>query len=177
MTEKKPRGRPRVNPPKQKKNPEERYGPRPHSWLSGPDEYKHSMYVPWMRAKAQANYRKEQWNLTFEEFYQLWKNHWDKRGRGADDFCMTRCDSSMPWSLENITIMTRHEHLQTKGQMQGFNRMEVKVVKEKKSYYTPLTPEEKEKRKAARRAQKSKEPKDAKQETLAEKFYGKNFRF
>jgi hypothetical protein len=87
------------------------YGPRPHTWISGADEYKHSMYVPWMKAHAQANFRGEEWTLTFEEWFKLWDGRWEKRGRGSDDLCMTREDFEGVWSADNIIILTRSDHL------------------------------------------------------------------
>jgi hypothetical protein len=91
---------------------------RPHVWLCGPDKFKHDMYTPWMKAKAQANFRQEGWEMTFEEFYDIWKDHWHLRGRQAEDYCMTRIDSKLPWAKENIVIITRQEHLE----QQGFKR-------------------------------------------------------
>lgn len=110
MEEKKKRGRPRTRPIKVPKLPEEKYGPRPWQWITGPDEYKHSMYTPWQRMKAQANFRGEEFTLKFEDFYNLWKDHWPQRGRGIDDLCMSRNDHSGPWSKKNTIIITRKEH-------------------------------------------------------------------
>lgn len=100
------------DPNKVKKVGPGRYGPRPHVWVCGPDEYKHSMYMPWMRAKAQANFRNEGWDLTFEQFYELWKNDWSNRGRQPDNMCMTRDDYAGAWCLDNVRVVTRREHLQ-----------------------------------------------------------------
>jgi hypothetical protein len=132
-----------------------------------------------MRAKAQANYRKEKWNLTFEEFYDLWKYDWANRGRGADNMCMTRHNPYGAWEAGNIVLMTRHDHLTVKGQLQGFMKMDCQTSKAKKSYYKPVPQEEKEKRKALRKAEAESKPqkvKEPKKENLAEKFYGKTFR-
>lgn len=92
-----------------------RKGPRPHVWKCGADEYKHSMYEPWMKSKAQANFRKEEWNLTFEEYYTLWKDEWPNRGRSGDSMCMTRQDFDGPWDSKNAVIMSRKEHLKRSG--------------------------------------------------------------
>ena len=88
-----------------------RRGPRPHVWICGPDEYKHQMYTPWMMARAQANFRKEGWSMTFDEYYDLWEKEWPNRGRGGDDMCMTRLDPSEPWTRDNCHIMIRKEHI------------------------------------------------------------------
>lgn len=83
----------------------------PDKWRSGTDEYKHSMYMPWLRAKAQANYRKEGWDLPFEAFYELWKGDWNNRGRLPTNVCMARKDYAEAWTVENTEIILRSEHL------------------------------------------------------------------
>ena len=83
---------------------------RPHTWLTGPDEYKHQMYSPWQCMSAQARFRGEPWDLSFEDFYDIWQGHWDDRGRSSDDLCMTRADYELAWSKDNIILITRAEH-------------------------------------------------------------------
>jgi hypothetical protein len=89
---------------------------RPHVWYTGPDEYKHSMYQPWLMAKAQAAYRGEEWTLDFEDYYNAWNGLWDQRGRTTDGLCMTRKDYSDAWTKDNIEIITRKEHFQRQRQ-------------------------------------------------------------
>ena len=84
---------------------------RPHVWRSGPNEYKHSMYVPWMLSRAQANFRQEAWTLTFEEYFELWQDLWPKRGRKSEEYCMTRQDCELGWTKENSLIILRKDHL------------------------------------------------------------------
>ena len=110
MTDKK-KGRPRTKSPKVPKT-RGAYGPRPETWITGPDEYKHSMYTPWQRMKAQAAFREEPWDLSFEDFYNAWKDCWHKRGRGPDDLCMTRIDYDGVWDKDNIEIIDRTQHCQ-----------------------------------------------------------------
>jgi len=83
---------------------------RPHVWKSGEDAYKHQMYIPWLKMKAQCNYRKEQWNLPFEDYYTIWNGYWDQRGRATDNLCMTRTDYDGVWELDNIELITRADH-------------------------------------------------------------------
>ena len=92
-----------------------RRGPRPHVWKCGPDESKHEMYTPWMRAKAQANFRNEGWDMSFEEYHAMWEPFWSQRGRGADDVCMSRKDYGKPWTVDNCMIVSRREHLKIQG--------------------------------------------------------------
>lgn len=84
--------------------------PRPHVWLCGPDEYKHQMYQPWLMAKAQANFRKEEWDLSFEDYFAAWDGLWEQRGRLSDELCMTRIEYNGAWTKDNIEIITRKEH-------------------------------------------------------------------
>lgn len=91
-------------------------GPRPYIWKSGPyDEYKHSMYHPYLLSRAQANFRGEEFTLSFEEYYELWKEHWNNRGRQPENMCMTRRDPDGAWDCKNAYIITRKEHLQIQG--------------------------------------------------------------
>ena len=99
---------------------------RPQLWLCGPDEYKHDMYIPWLRAKAQANFRGEGWSLSFEEYYDLWKNDWNNRGRKADNVCMTRKDADSPWDVSNVMLITRKEHLAEQGRQRTGQSMRYK---------------------------------------------------
>jgi hypothetical protein len=87
-------------------------GPRPQVWRCGPDEYKHNMYVPWMKAKAQADFRGEPWAFEFEDYYDLWNGSWHLRGRHSDNLCMTRIDWDGVWSRDNVHLTTRREHCQ-----------------------------------------------------------------
>ena len=105
-------GRKTTRPPKVKKNPEDRWGPRPHVWKVGPDEFRHSIYHPWQMSKAQAVFRGEVWNLEFEDYFDMWKDLWEHRGRGSDDYCQSRIDPNGPWDKKNTVIITRKQHLQ-----------------------------------------------------------------
>lgn len=89
---------------------------RPHTWLVGPDEYKHSMYIPFLKMRAQAKFRNEPFELEFEEFYNLWNGSWHKRGRGAEDLVCARIDWQIGWSLDNIYLITRAEQCKRQGE-------------------------------------------------------------
>jgi hypothetical protein len=94
--------------------------PRPHTWIVAQDDpYKHSMYLPWLRSKSQARYRNEGWDLTFEQFYELWKNDWLNRGRQPENVCMVREDYDGPWDTKNTLIVTRLEHLRRQNAYQA----------------------------------------------------------
>lgn len=87
-----------------------RSGPRPHCWkVQG--EIPHQQYLSWLQMRAQANYRKEQFMLSFEEFQTLWLGHWDQKGRGQNHYCLTREDPDGAWIRGNVVCIPRLEHL------------------------------------------------------------------
>lgn len=85
-------------------------GPQPHLWLVGPDTQRHDQFIAWQRAYSQAQFRGEPWFMTFEDFCTAWEGHWQDRGRGSDQLCLTRQDLEGPWSLDNVYLITRAEH-------------------------------------------------------------------
>jgi hypothetical protein len=88
------------------KNPQ---GPRPHTWKSGPDPVRHHQYHCWLRARAQANYRREPWQLTYHDWVTIWGDNWHRRGRSGESLQASRIDVDQPWSLVNMRLITRAE--------------------------------------------------------------------
>jgi len=86
--------------------------PRPHVWKCGPDEQVHKMYQPWLTSRAQANFRGEGFDLTFEQWCAVWGPHWDRRGRKPQDVCMTRSNIDLPWTYSNVIIIERKDHFE-----------------------------------------------------------------
>ena len=87
-----------------------RTGPRPHVWKVQGD-IPHKQYLAFLQMRAQANYRKEEFNLSFEEFQAVWRDKWDMKGRGVDDYCLTREDPEGPWDIKNVICLLRVDHL------------------------------------------------------------------
>jgi hypothetical protein len=85
----------------------------PNNWTSGPDPVMHEMYYAWAKHKSQANYRKEDYDLTWEDWQVIWANHDDflRRGRKPDDLALTRKDYEKPWTLSNCEVVTRLEQI------------------------------------------------------------------
>jgi hypothetical protein len=85
----------------------------PEYWKSGPDPLQHEMYYAWAKHRSQAHYRKETYLLTYEDWQQIWANPADflNRGRHPEDLTLTRCDPTGPWSLDNVEVMVRIDHL------------------------------------------------------------------
>ncbi len=93
-------------------------GPRPHVWKSGTDPLRHEQYTQWLRQRAQANFRKEGWAMTFEEFVAVWGSDWCYRGRASEELCMTRCNYDLPWSPDNVGRVLLHFMIKTSLHLQ-----------------------------------------------------------
>ncbi len=85
------------------------------------DPLKHKQFTAWMRMKAQAIFRKEEWDLSFEEFLTLWTPYWSRRGRASTAYCLSRTDPALSWSITNTTAMIRRDQL-IKAQLTGARR-------------------------------------------------------
>jgi len=90
-----------------------RSGPRPHC-RRYPDPIDNQLFGQWARARAQAHYLGEVWNLTTDEYITLWRenNRYLNKGRGNENFCLVRNKYDKPWQLDNVKVITRLEHYQ-----------------------------------------------------------------
>lgn len=96
---------------------------RPKRWIVK-DPNLHRKYLPFLRARAQANFRNEGWTLTFEDWCTIWPDHlWDQRGRDSDNYAMTRKNPVEPWTIENTIVITRREQLHRTRQYQIENNL------------------------------------------------------
>ena len=92
-----------------------RTGLRPHVWkVQG--EIPHEQYCCWLKMKAQANFRGEEWQLLFEDYQAVWQGKWDQKGRDIMSYCLTRIDGEGAWHKDNILCIPRHEHFKRSGQ-------------------------------------------------------------
>jgi hypothetical protein len=87
-------------------------GPRPHVWRSGPDPEEHRKYRAFIQHRNQSIFRKEPWDVTWEQYKEIWKDHWHERGRMKDQYCLTRVNYDEPWTWDNLMVVTRREHNQ-----------------------------------------------------------------
>lgn len=89
----------------------------PSRWKSGPDLVSHEQYYAWLKHRAQANFRKEEYSLTWEEWTDLWGNgKWEQRGRGRDDLCLMQLDRAAGWHKHNVEVVPRVEYLKRMGE-------------------------------------------------------------
>jgi hypothetical protein len=88
---------------------------RPHVWMYK-DPNIHAKHEPYLRARAQWNFRGEENDLTFEEWCEFWTDDlWPKRGRASHELTLTRKDHTKPWTQSNCEIVDRKEQL-SRGQ-------------------------------------------------------------
>lgn len=55
-----------------------------------------------------AKVRGIEWQLTFEEWWDIWEQSgkYEQRGRGAGKYCMSRIGDVGPYSVNNVVIKT-----------------------------------------------------------------------
>lgn len=80
-------------------------GPKPFKQ----DEFTQDRRLVWSRSQCQARFRKEPWQLSFEDFCKIWNSEilWNQRGKLPDSLVMTRRDYDLPWSVENCCLIRR----------------------------------------------------------------------
>ena len=73
----------------------------------------HRLRRAFIVARCQANFRNEEWNLTWEDWQYLWltKDRYLRKGRGADDLTLSRLDYCTSWDMDNVQISIRRDHL------------------------------------------------------------------
>ena len=59
--------------------------------------------------KAQAKFRREPFELTLKEYCTLWQGKIHLKGRLGTEYAITRLDTTKPWMLDNVAVMTRAE--------------------------------------------------------------------
>ena len=92
----------------------------PELWISGPDPVTHDIYYAWLKHKAQARFRNEEHDLTWEEWQAIWTpDNWAQRGRRATDLCLSRIDHLGPWTASNVQLVERKEHLKRQREFRG----------------------------------------------------------
>jgi hypothetical protein len=86
------------------------YRARPNAWITGPDPETHIKYRAFIQQRNQANFRNEDWQLTFDQWCDIWGDRYAQRGRRRGQLCLTRCDYELPWTVDNVEIMERRDH-------------------------------------------------------------------
>lgn len=76
------------------------------------------MSTRWARHRGQAKYRGEAYELTFQQYCELWASQGitereHKTGRRSDSISMVRTDPRLPWRVDNVEFMTRSQYTQS----------------------------------------------------------------
>jgi len=77
----------------------------------------HRQYLTWLQQRNQAQWREEGWTIDFDTWKQIWTDsgQWANRGRERGTYCMSRLDWSLPWTADNVAIITREAHARLQG--------------------------------------------------------------
>jgi hypothetical protein len=95
----------------------------PHVWITGTDPERHARYRIWAQQRNQALWRGEGWELTFDTWLAIWESLWPRRGRCRGHMCMSRSDWDLPWSPDNVSIITREEHARLQSRAKSLGRI------------------------------------------------------
>ena len=79
-----------------------------HHYAKGTIEQR--LRLRFLRARCQARYRAEPWEITWEEYQNIW-NHRPPGplGRSSRASNMCRVDTDLPWSVNNVQWLPRGE--------------------------------------------------------------------
>lgn len=85
--------------------------PDPNNWSTGPDPLAHDKHYAYLKHRAQAKYRAEEYTLTLEDWIELWTDElWLQRGRTTDSMCLQMIDIEKGWHFDNVEVVTRRKH-------------------------------------------------------------------
>jgi hypothetical protein len=103
---------------KSTRKPHTRGGRHPQTeWLTGSDPVRRDKYYAWMKHRAQAKFRGEDYHLAWPEWEALWSDElWHQRGRTKDCYCLMRVDLNRPWQEDNVEVVTKSVVLKRSGE-------------------------------------------------------------
>ena len=98
---------------KSTRKPGNRQGrPTQTEWITGSDPVRRDKYYGWMKHRAQAKFRGEDYDLEWPEWESLWNDElWHKRGRSTDCYCLMREDITDSWHAGNVSLVPRSVYL------------------------------------------------------------------
>ena len=83
---------------------------RPYRWHFQ-DPILREQHFAYNKMKAQAIYRREEWELSLQDYFDAWAGSWSMRGRASHNMVMTRRDPDRAWSRANVEIIPRYESI------------------------------------------------------------------
>lgn len=92
-------------------------GQKSHLWVTGPDPIIHGYFRVFLQHRNQANFRNEDYELSFEQWLSIWGDKIEQRGRKTGQYQMIRIDKDSAWTIDNIMIKekVKYEHHKTKS--------------------------------------------------------------
>lgn len=63
-------------------------------------------YQVFTASKQNALAREIEWQLTFDEWWAIWRDYFHMRGRGTNDLCMGRLADAGPYAVGNVYLTT-----------------------------------------------------------------------
>jgi hypothetical protein len=81
----------------------------PERWKHGPNKDKQQVNRWYLMAKAQARFRDEPWDLTFDQYYDFWRGKIHLRGRKETSMSLTRIDDTQGWTKHNCVMARRRD--------------------------------------------------------------------
>ena len=86
-----------------------RYKQRPRRY---PIQWEHDRRLAWLRFRNQCIWRGEPFELTWEDYCEIWpEQRFRQRGRANDHLVITRIDREGAWTRSNTCLMTRYQQL------------------------------------------------------------------
>ena len=85
---------------------------RPHLWKAGPDKELRARRLAFLRSRCQARFRKEEWSLTLDDWYELGPlDLWRKRGKRSEDYIITFIEIGKGWHRANVEVRQRRGNM------------------------------------------------------------------
>jgi hypothetical protein len=77
-------------------------------------EYESTPIGAFRRQRANARRRDIPWDMTFEQWQDIWNKSgkWEERGVGRNKYCMSRIDDEGAYCPENVEIKTQGSNRQ-----------------------------------------------------------------
>lgn len=73
-------------------------------------EYKKTPVSRYNAQKQTAKRRGIEFNLNFNDWWEMWEPYWNKRGNLPQEFCMARNGDYGPYEKGNVSIITNSEN-------------------------------------------------------------------
>jgi hypothetical protein len=84
----------------------------PDKWITGPCELTHDKYYAWLKHKAQAKFRGEDYQLSWDDWQSIWSDDdFLLRGRSKESLCLQKIDLEDTWNKNNVIVAPRYEYL------------------------------------------------------------------